>query len=75
LSERSGKISGSILTQAEYDKVSENKSKSFLKNGWDYLTEINLNLQEKLWSNYDLEGEVRTKQKRLSQNIFLNYIF
>ncbi len=62
LSDRSGKISGSILTQGEYDKVSGNKSKSFLKNGWDYLTEINLNLQEKLWSNYHLEGEVRLRK-------------
>ena len=62
LSERSGKINGSILIQGKYDKVSGNKSKSFLKEGWDYLTEINLNLQEKLWSNYNLEGEVRLRK-------------
>ncbi|HSV44063.1 MAG TPA: hypothetical protein VLJ10_05860, partial [Candidatus Bathyarchaeia archaeon] len=62
MSERSGKISGSILTQAEYDKVSGNKSKSFLDNGWDYLTEVDLNMQEKMWSNYHMEGQLRMRK-------------
>ncbi|MDD5069465.1 MAG: hypothetical protein PHV17_01955 [Candidatus Omnitrophica bacterium] len=62
LSERSGKISGSILIQAEYDKVLGNKSKSFLRTGWDYLSEINLNLQEKLWSDYSLEGQLMMRK-------------
>ncbi len=62
LSERSGKISGSILTQAEYDMVSGNKSKSFLTNGWDYLTEVNLNMQEKMGSDYNLEGQLMMRK-------------
>ncbi len=62
MSERSGKISGSILTQAEYDKVSGNKSKSFLNEGWDYLTEVNLNLQEKMRGNYNMEGQLMMRK-------------
>jgi len=62
MSERSGRISGSVLTQAEYDKVSGNKSKSFLDKGWDYLTEMDLNMQEKLWSDYNMEGQLMMRK-------------
>ncbi len=62
MAERSGQISGSILTQIDYAQVSGNRSKSFLNNGWDYLSEINLNLQEKLWRNYNLEGQLMLRK-------------
>ncbi len=62
LAERSGQIHGSVLTQAEYSKVGGNKSKSFLNDGWNYLTDVNLSLQEKLKGNYNLEGQLMMRK-------------
>ncbi|MDD5730423.1 MAG: hypothetical protein PHN57_04780 [Candidatus Omnitrophica bacterium] len=54
---RSGKISGTILQELDYNQVSGAKSKSFLKNGTDYLTELHLNMSEKLPKDYNFEGQ------------------
>ncbi|NLT15078.1 MAG: hypothetical protein GXY05_12125 [Clostridiales bacterium] len=62
MSDRSGKISGSVLTQVGYDKVSGNKSKSFLDNGSDYLSEVSLDIQEKLGGDYNFEGRLRLRK-------------
>jgi hypothetical protein len=62
MAERSGRISGSVLTQVDYAQVSGNDAKSFLTDGVDYLSEVNLNLQEKLWRNYNLQGQVMLRK-------------
>ncbi len=62
LSQRSGIIKGRFSTRLEYNKLSGNKSKSFLKEGVDYITELNLNLQEKLYSDYIFETELRLRK-------------
>lgn len=62
LEQRSGRISGSFQNQVGYDKVSGNKSKSFLDKGWDYLTDVDLNLQEKLQGDYNMEGRISLRK-------------
>lgn len=62
IAERSGRISGSVLTQGVYNKVSGNRSKSFLHERGSYLSEINLNIQEKLPSDYNLEGQIMLRK-------------
>jgi len=54
---RSGKISGTILQEVDWNEVSGAKTKSFLKNGTDYLTELRLNMTEKLPKDYNFEGQ------------------
>lgn len=56
--ERSGRISGSLTQEVRWNKVSGNKSKSFLENGTDYVSEANINIQEKLWKDYNLESQL-----------------
>jgi len=55
--ERSGRLSGSFSQEINWQSVSGNKSKSFLEEGTDYLSELNLNLQEKLMRDYNFEGQ------------------
>jgi len=54
---RSGKISGTILQEIDWNEVSGAKTKSFLRNGTDYLTELHLNMTEKLPKDYNFEGQ------------------
>ena len=56
-SERSGRLSGSFSQEINWQSVSGNKSKSFLEEGTDYLSELNLNLQQKLIKDYNFEGQ------------------
>ncbi|OIO36162.1 MAG: hypothetical protein AUJ74_03665 [Candidatus Omnitrophica bacterium CG1_02_44_16] len=68
--DRSGFISGNILAEMDWNNVSGNKSKSFLREGVDYLGELNLNIQEKLGGNYHFEGQWflrRTDNFRIEQ--------
>ncbi len=55
--ERSGRISGNIFQEVNWNSVSGNGSKSFLRKGVYQLTELNLNVQERLWSDYNLESQ------------------
>ncbi|MCM8798917.1 MAG: hypothetical protein NC821_05600 [Candidatus Omnitrophica bacterium] len=55
--ERSGRISGNFAEEIGWQNIGGNKSKSFLEEGVDYLTELNLNIQEKLGGNYQFEGQ------------------
>jgi len=55
--ERSGSISGNILAEMDWNNIGGNKAKSFLKEGVDYLTELNFNIREKLGANYHFEGQ------------------
>ncbi len=56
--DRSGRISGTLTQEIRWNRVSGNRSKSFLENGTDYVSEANINLQEKLWKDYNLEGQM-----------------
>lgn len=57
--DRSGYISGRFLAEFAAQRVSGNKSKSFYsREGTDFNTELNLNVFEKLWSDYHLEGDI-----------------
>lgn len=56
--ERSGRIAGTLTQEVRWNKVTGNKSKSFLRDGTDYVTEANISLQEKLWQDYNFEGQV-----------------
>lgn len=62
MSERSGRISGSLLIQGESNRVSGNRSKSFLRERENYLTETNLNFQEKLRGDYNLEAQIMLRK-------------
>ncbi len=55
--DRSGRISGHFLQEIDYNEVSGNQSKSFLRSGIDYLSELHLSMQEKLPRDYRFEGE------------------
>ena len=55
--ERSGRISGSLMQEVDWNDISGNKSKSFLRRGTDYLTELHLNVAEKLPADYNFEGQ------------------
>jgi hypothetical protein len=55
--ERSGFVSGNILAEMDWSNIGGNKAKSFLREGVDYLTELNLNIQEKLGGDYHFEGQ------------------
>lgn len=55
--DRSGRISGKFTEEISWQDISGNTSKSFLERGTDYLTELNLNLQEKLGRDYNFEGQ------------------
>jgi hypothetical protein len=58
LEERSGQISGTFMQEMDWNNIAGNKSKSFLTEGVDYLTEINLNMIEKLKGDYRFEGQL-----------------
>jgi len=55
--EVSGGLSGTFTQEVTWQNVGGNKSKSFLTKGEDYRSELNLNLFQKLWSNYRFEGQ------------------
>lgn len=55
--DRSGRISGTISQEFNANNVYGNKDKSFLKEGGFSVTELNLNIQEKLWDDYSFEGQ------------------
>lgn len=55
---RSGAISGRFLAEFSMQNVSGNKSKSFYGHeGTDYRTELSLNIYERLYKDYMLEGD------------------
>jgi len=56
--DRSGEISGNLLEEVDTNNVGGNRSKSFLKDGTESLTELHLNLQEKLPQDYNMEGQL-----------------
>ena len=60
--DRSGRISGSFSQEVDWNDVAGNTSKSFLRRGTDYVTETNLNLQEKLPGNYNLESQMSLRK-------------
>ncbi len=55
---RSGRITGILSQEVSWNMISGNKAKSFLEGGVDYVTETNINIQEKLWKDYDLESQI-----------------
>jgi hypothetical protein len=55
--DRSGKISGMLMQQVQWQNIGGNKGKSFYRPGTQYLTELNLNTVEKLWQDYKFEGQ------------------
>ncbi|NCC23012.1 MAG: hypothetical protein EOM26_11225 [Alphaproteobacteria bacterium] len=55
--DRSGMITGRVSTLLEYTNVAGNQSKSFYEDSeLHYQTDLGLQVYEKLWSNYRLEG-------------------
>jgi len=69
--DRSGKISGNFVQELDWQDVSGNTAKSFLERGTDYLTELNLNLQEKIGGDYNFEGQGflrKTDNRRIETN-------
>ena len=54
--DRTGQISGSVLTEIDWQDISGNASKSFLERGTDYLGEVNINAWEQLWKDYRIES-------------------
>jgi hypothetical protein len=57
--ERSGYMGGRFLAEVATQNVSGNKAKSFYaREGVDFNTEFNLNAYEKLWSDYNFEGDL-----------------
>lgn len=53
----SGYFGGSMSQSMMWNNVGGNKTKSYLEKGVDYLSEYNLSLREKLYSDYVLEGQ------------------
>ncbi|MBF0252704.1 MAG: hypothetical protein HQL29_02715 [Candidatus Omnitrophica bacterium] len=56
--ERSGRISGTIDETISWNSVSGNGEKSFLRRGVDHTTGLNLNVQEKLFRDYQFESQL-----------------
>ncbi len=56
--DRSGRISGNFLQEIDYNDIAGNRTQSFLREHTEYLSEMRLNLQEKLWKDYNLEGQM-----------------
>ncbi|MEI8348906.1 MAG: hypothetical protein WCI77_02035 [Candidatus Omnitrophota bacterium] len=54
--ERSGRISGAFSQEIDWQNIGGNHTKSFLTQGMDYLSELHVNIQEKLWSDYNFES-------------------
>lgn len=54
---RSGRMSGNFLQEIDYNDIAGNKTKSFLRAGVEYLSELHINIQEKLAKDYNFEGQ------------------
>ena len=54
-SQRSGILTGRFTQEVDFQEVSGNKSKSFLIDGWKYISELNLNLKEKILKGFNFE--------------------
>ncbi len=68
--ERSGMITGSVMEEVAWNEVGGNETKSFLKTGVSQNTEINLNAYERLWQDYNFEGQMflrRTDDRRIER--------
>ncbi len=59
---RSGRISGTFSQEVDWNDVAGNTSKSFLRRGTDYVTDTNLNLQEKLPGDFNLESQMALRK-------------
>ncbi len=65
---RSGMITGRSTTSLEYTNVSGNQSKSFYEDSdLQYQTDLNLQVYEKLWSNYQFKGLVDLRLTNLER--------
>lgn len=62
ITERSGQISGTLMQELDWNNVSGNKSKSFLRNGVDYISEANISAVEKLKGDYKFEGQLSLRK-------------
>ncbi|HOD12195.1 MAG TPA: hypothetical protein PKO44_03790 [Candidatus Omnitrophota bacterium] len=70
LNDRSGRITGNIAQEISWNNISGNTSKSFLRRGTDYLTELRLNIGAKLPKDYNFEGQIflrKTDNNRIEQ--------
>lgn len=66
--DRSGMITGSAMEEVSWNDVGGNGSMSFLKKGVYQNTEVNLNAYERLWEDYNFDGEIfmrRTDDRRI----------
>lgn len=55
--EASGSLGGTLTQSVTWNDVGGNTSKSYLERGVDYVTELNLNMREKLPKDYHFEGQ------------------
>ncbi|MBI4971126.1 MAG: hypothetical protein HZC17_04720 [Candidatus Omnitrophica bacterium] len=60
--DRTGQISGSVLSEVYWNGVSGNKANSFLPRGAHYLDEVHLNGWERLWKDYRFEARTMTRK-------------
>ncbi|BBD09520.1 hypothetical protein [Desulfovibrio ferrophilus] len=61
--DRSGMITGRIAVQGEYTSVRGNQSKSFYRDdNKDHLLELDLKVYEKLFSDYQFQGEANLRK-------------
>ncbi|MDD5634391.1 MAG: hypothetical protein PHW46_03845 [Candidatus Omnitrophica bacterium] len=66
--ERSGMITGSVMEEVSWNDVGGNGAQSFLKRGVYQNTEVNINAYERLWGDYNFEGQVfvrKTDDRRI----------
>ncbi|MFH1665550.1 MAG: hypothetical protein ABIA77_05340 [Candidatus Omnitrophota bacterium] len=66
--DRSGRISGNVSVEVNTNNIFGNKDQSFLREGVYSVWESTLNVQERLWDDYNFEGQIfmrRTDDRRI----------
>ncbi|MDD4203100.1 MAG: hypothetical protein PHQ52_06505 [Candidatus Omnitrophica bacterium] len=65
--DRSGRISGNVSEEIDIQRVGGKTESSFYKTGVFQITELNLNIQEKLWDDYSFESQMFLRKSDTSR--------
>ena len=66
--DRSGRITGNVSVEVNTNNIYGNKDQSFLREGVYSVWETTLNMQQRLWDDYNFEGQMfmrRTDDRRI----------
>ena len=69
--DRSGRITGNIVHEINWNDVDGNRDKSFYKDGEYYSTDLNMSIQQKLGEDYNFENIIsfrKTDDIRIEEN-------